>query len=280
MRKGATPSAPKGAANGGHSTPKSRRKGSTIQTYLSRSSQKHGRGPLAPAGSIGGKNKTKPKVNIITLDTSQTGDIKGGGGDTITPKYHNNTLPETSVKQNPPFLKNKKNNNANTVPPVAKAGNKEKKATTPKQTKTRKKNVVVVADKNQQKITEMFNKSSKPVSSPSITSAKKVSCSYNKNGFCKQHRAIGQIRIISSLELQDRGEGRGMGLVKTKKEKYFCNPKKLLPKASNIPTVSNNEVFLSNGLVTSDNKLEGNNMIGQKLLLSDYEEKGLAGNGM
>ena len=175
------------------------------------------------------------------------------------------------------------NNSTSTVPPVAKVGIREKKAITPKQNKTRKKNVVVVADPKQQKITEMFNKPSKPVSSPSITSVKKVSCTYNKNGFCKHHRATGELRIISCLKLEDRGEGLGMGLVKTKKEKYFCNPKKLLPEAPNIPTVSNNEVYLTNGLVTSDNTWEGNNIIGQGLSLSNYtsnEEKGLAGNGM
>ena len=109
-----------------------------------------------------------------------------------------------------------------------------------------------MADPKQRKLTEMLNKQSKQDSSSSSnnTTTKKVPCTYNKDGFCKQHRAKGQPRTISSLEYQDRGGGRGMGFVKIKKEIFLCNMKKLLPELPKNSTKSDNKVYLTNGLVT------------------------------
>ena len=280
LRRGATTPAPKRAANRGPETPKSRRTGSTIQNYLGRSSQKHGRGPPAPAGRS--YNKTKPAVSNITFATPENVNIEEGGCDTTTPTYHNITQSIPSSPQDHTFLNNKKQKIADTTPPVAKIGSIEKKkAGKPKKVQTGKKDVVVVADPKQRKLTEMFSTSKSSDSSSTITSAKKIPCTYNKNGFCKQHRVKGQSRTISSLELQDRGGGRGMGLVKIKKEIFLCNPKKLMPDVPKIPTESDNKVYLTNGLVTTNNTVEVNNFDQGRLL--DYTSnigKGLASNRM
>ena len=280
LRKGATTPAPKRAANRGPETPKSRRTGSTIQNYLGRSSQKHGRGPPAPAGRS--YNKTKPTVSDTTLAISENVNIEEGGCDTITPTYHNITQSIPSSPQDHTSLNNKKQKIADTAPPVAKIESIEKKkAGKPKQIQTGKKNVVVVADPKQRKLTEMFSTPISSDSSSTITPAKKIPCTYNKNGFCKQHRVKAQSRTISSLELQDRGGGRGMGLVKIKKEIFLCNPKKLMPEVPKIPTKSDNKVYLTNGLVAANNTVEVNNFDQGRLL--DYTSnigKGLASNRM
>ena len=276
-RRGATTPAPKRAANGGQDTPKSRRTWSTIQNYLGRSSQKLGQGPPALAGRS--SNKIRPAVSNITFANTETVTIEKEGCDTISPTYHNNTLTIPSSHQDHTILNNKKQNNKDTAPPVARPKSCGKKAGTPKQ--TRKKNAVVVADPKQRKLTEMLNKQSKQNSSSSSnnTTTKKVPCTYNKDGFCKQHRAKGQPRTISSLEYQDRGGGRGMGFVKIKKEIFLCNMKKLLPELPKNSTKSDNKVYLTNGLVTDNSVMEGNNFIEHGQLPIDYTSniwKGLA----
>ena len=131
-----------------------------------------------------------------------------------------------------------------------------------------------MADPKQRKLTEMLNKQSNQESSSSSSSnntpTKKIQCTYNKDGFCKQHRAKGQQRTISSLEFQDRGGGRGMGFVKIKKEIFLCNLKKLLPEVPDNSTESNNKVCLTNGLVTENSIMEGNNFIEHGQLSIDY----------
>ena len=93
----------------------------------------------------------------------------------------------------------------------------------------------------------------------SITSAK-ITCKYDVNDFCKLHRAKGTMRLVTSNELKDRGGGLGIGIVKTKKEKFFCDPKKEVPTDLNIPTRRQNSVSLTNRLATQNLNVEGNNV--------------------
>ena len=77
--------------------------------------------------------------------------------------------------------------------------------------------------------------------------------------------------------------GLGLGIVKTKKEKFFCDHKKEIPTELNIPTKKSNSAILNNTLTTKTQNLEGNNVIGHsraKLLIpgtsTNYSER-LAG---